>query len=121
MTFSSSPRKVLPKMQCAAVDSPLAGHQLRERFAAAMRRRPVLRGSAKLVARVTGQTPRAASKQLDAENCMSVEALANLVRQSDEVLREFLALAGRDDILMSQEERERRTQEAIRILSGRSA
>lgn len=120
MTFKSATRKVLP-MSAAVAGSHVHGPVLRERFAAAMRRCPVLRGSAKLVARVTGQTPRAASKQLDAENCMSVEALANLVRHSDEVLREFLAMAGRDDILMSQEERERRTAEAIRILTGRSA
>ena len=85
-----------------------------------MRRCPVLHGSAKLVARATGQTPRAASKQLDAENCVSVEALANLVRHSDEVLREFLTIAGREDVLMTQDERERRTREAIRILTGRA-
>lgn len=70
--------------------------------------------------RATGQTPRAASKQLDAENCVSVEALANLVRHSDEVLREFLTIAGREDVLMTQDERERRTREAIRILTGRA-
>lgn len=52
---------------------------------------------------------------------MSVEALANLVRHNDEVLREFLSIAGRDDLVMAQEERERRTAEAIRILAGRSA
>lgn len=120
MTFSTKPRKVLP-MSVTTADSHVHGMDLRERIAAAMRRCPVLHGSAKLVARATGQTPRAASKQLDAENCVSVEALANLVRHSDEVLREFLTIAGRDDLVMTQEERERRTAEAIRILTGRSA
>lgn len=119
MTFRSNPRKVLP-MTATTADHHVHGPALRERIAAAMRRCPVLHGSAKLVARATGQTPRAASKQLDAENCVSVEALANLVRHSDEVLREFLMIAGRDDLLMTQAERERRTQEAIRILMGRA-
>lgn len=120
MTFTPKTRKVLP-MASATADHHVHGPEIRERFAAAMRRCPVLHGSAKLVARATGQTPRAASKQLDAENCVSVEALANLVRHSDEVLREFLTIAGRDDLVMTQEERERRTAEAIRILTGRSA
>ena len=119
MTFRSKPRKVLP-MAATTADHHVHGPDLRERIAAAMRRCPVLHGSAKLVARATGQTPRAASKQLDAENCVSVEALANLVRHSDEALREFLTIAGRDDLLMTQAERERRTQEAIRILMGRA-
>jgi hypothetical protein len=119
MTFTPKPRKVLP-MASATADHHVHGPEIRERFAAAMRRCPVLHGSAKLVARATGQTPRAASKQLDAENCVSVEALANLVRHSDEVLREFLTIAGREDVLMTQDERERRTREAIRILTGRA-
>lgn len=119
MTFRSNPRKVLP-MTAVTADHHVHGPDLRERIAAAMRRCPVLHGSAKLVARATGQTPRAASKQLDAENCVSVEALANLVRHSDEVLREFLTIAGREDVLMTKDERERRTREAIRILMGRA-
>lgn len=119
MTFTPKPRKVLP-MASATADHHVHGPEIRERFAAAMRRCPVLHGSAKLVARATGQTPRAASKQLDAENCVSAEALANLVRHSDEVLREFLTIAGREDVLMTQDERERRTREAIRILTGRA-
>lgn len=50
MTFTPKPRKVLP-MASVTADHHVHGPEIRERFAAAMRRCPVLHGSAKLVAR----------------------------------------------------------------------
>jgi hypothetical protein len=87
----------------------------RERMTAALRR--AFR-CPKQVAQVTRQTARAAENQMAGLNSVSGHSLVNLMRESEEVLREVLVMAGRPDLALSEAEYRRRFEAAARILSG---
>ena len=90
----------------------------RERMTAALRR--AFR-CPKQVAQVTRQTSRAAENQMAGLNSVSGASLVNLMRESEEVLREVLMMAGRPDLALTDAEQKRRLELAARILSGEGA
>lgn len=70
---------------------------IRDRLAIALRNAVGnIRSPAKTIARLTGRTPKAVDRWLNAENEMTVESLVLLCREFDEVWQEFRALCGRE-------------------------
>lgn len=72
----------------------------------------------KRLAQVTRQTPRAAENQMAGLNSVSAHSLVNLMRESEDVLREVLAMAGRPDLALTDAEYRRRLEAAARVLAG---
>lgn len=75
-------------------------------------------GSAKHIAQAARRSPRAAENQLAGLNNMRAHTLVNLMRESEEVLREVLTMAGRTDLVLDDAEQKRRFGRAARIIAG---